>query len=47
MQEKLQRRQLKITNKTNEAKWFTKNDTIMDCVVKYIKIKETSENGIA
>ena len=46
-QEKLQRRQLKIINKTNKAKWFTKNDAIMDYVVKHIKSKEMSENCIA
>ena len=39
-QEKLQRRQLEMINKTNESRWFTKNDAIMDYVVKRIKIKK-------
>ena len=46
IREKLQRRQLEMINKINKSRWFTKNDTSMDYVVKYIKIKEMSKNTL-
>jgi len=37
IQEKITRRGLKIENRINEPKWFIRNKTIMDMVVKYIQ----------
>ena len=37
MQERLSRRGLQIENRVNEPKWFTRNETIMDMVAKYVK----------
>ena len=37
MQERLSRRGLQLENRVNEPKWFTRNETIMDMVVKYVK----------
>jgi len=42
IQEKLTKRGLQLINRINEAKWFTKNETIMDCILKYVRNKELS-----
>ena len=43
----LNRRQLEVINRSNEPRWITKNKTIMDYVIMYVKMKQISELCIA
>ena len=47
MQYNLNRRQLKVENKTNESKWFSKNKTIMDYAIEHTKSNELKEELLA
>ena len=43
VQQKLSRRKLVIINRIDEPKWVSKNKTIMDMVVEYVK--KTKDNS--
>ena len=47
IQEKLNRRQLKVENRMNEPKWFTINKTIMDYAIQYITSNGLKEEILA
>ena len=47
IQEKIERRGLKMENRIYEPKRFTSNSTIMDIVVKYVQEIEASHDIIA
>ena len=38
---------MKVKNKTNEPKWVSKNKTIIDYAIKYIKTNELKEEILA
>ena len=37
MEEKMTKRKLVLVNRGNEPRMFTKNKTIMDCIIKQVK----------
>ena len=41
------RRELKIENRINEPKWFTRNKIIIDMVVKYVQETNAAHEIIA
>jgi len=47
IQVKLEKRQLTIHNRTNEPKWMSRNNTIMDYAVKYIEAERLQEKILA
>ena len=47
IQDKLERRRLRIDNRINEAKWISKNLTIMDYAIKYVDSQGLKEEILA